>query len=182
LALLRARGYVAVGLDGHPDYVRDLRERGFDCRLGDLEDPLPFADGEFEVVTCLEVIEHVARSERLIQEIQRVLRSDGGLVLSTPNFAFWQNRLRYLLGQGPVNEGVHLRFFTPRSLRDLLSQMGFVVSERASFAPLTGLNILLRGLGQPDRFASIPGWAEAVLAFDLVYRCGKSAQQGAAAL
>lgn len=46
---------------------------------------LPFPDGTFDVITCFETIEHVADPSRLLAEVGRVMRSDGLLLLSTPN-------------------------------------------------------------------------------------------------
>lgn len=46
---------------------------------------LPFVDEMFDVVVMLEVFEHVEDKEKAIREIHRVLKSDGKLILSTPN-------------------------------------------------------------------------------------------------
>ncbi len=49
---------------------------------------LSFADGYFDVVTCLEVIEHVDDPRQLLREIARVLRPGGHAVLTCPNVRF----------------------------------------------------------------------------------------------
>lgn len=51
--------------------------------------PLPFDDGVFDAVTCIELIEHLpdAESLALLRETLRVLRPGGTLFLSTPNYA-----------------------------------------------------------------------------------------------
>lgn len=46
---------------------------------------LPFGDGSFDVVVSFETIEHIAGQERFLDEIARVLRPAGVLVLSSPN-------------------------------------------------------------------------------------------------
>jgi SAM-dependent methyltransferase len=46
---------------------------------------LPFRDRTFEVVTCLEVIEHVTEVDRALDELARVVRDGGVVVLTTPN-------------------------------------------------------------------------------------------------
>jgi len=49
---------------------------------------LSFADDSFDVVTCLEVIEHVPRPTAMLAEIARVIRPGGALVLSCPSVHF----------------------------------------------------------------------------------------------
>jgi 2-polyprenyl-3-methyl-5-hydroxy-6-metoxy-1,4-benzoquinol methylase len=46
---------------------------------------VPFPDGYFDAVLCLEVLEHIAFDREIIKEIVRVLRPGGRLLLSTPN-------------------------------------------------------------------------------------------------
>lgn len=46
---------------------------------------LPFQDEAFDLVVCFETIEHVADVSAALAELRRVLRSDGSLVISTPN-------------------------------------------------------------------------------------------------
>jgi SAM-dependent methyltransferase len=53
---------------------------------------LPFSKDSLDSVVCLEAIEHVPDAERILREIARVLRSDGLLIISTPNK--WTTYLR----------------------------------------------------------------------------------------
>ena len=50
---------------------------------------LPFADGSFDLVVAFEVIEHLERWERLLEEARRILRPSGVLLVSTPNKAYY---------------------------------------------------------------------------------------------
>ena len=50
---------------------------------------LPFADGSFDLVVAFEVIEHLERWPDLLTEARRVLRSEGVLLVSTPNKAYY---------------------------------------------------------------------------------------------
>ena len=91
--------------------------------------PLPFADSSFELVLCAETLEHVRDVQLLLSEARRVLEPGGTLAVSTPA----HGRLTGLaiLARGferlfdPLSP--HLRFFTARSLRGLLDEMGFDV-------------------------------------------------------
>lgn len=85
--LLTAGAEEVVGVDLDADVIAKVRtEAAPKCRfdVGDLRE-LPYDDDEFDLVTCFESIEHVSEPEIALDEIRRVLRSTGLLVLSTPN-------------------------------------------------------------------------------------------------
>jgi ubiquinone/menaquinone biosynthesis C-methylase UbiE len=95
------------------------------------DEPLPFVDGEFELVLCTETIEHVRDVQLFLSEVRRVLRPGGALALTTP--AHSRVTALRLLVRGFESEfdplSPHLRFFTRRSLSRLLDAMGFDVSS-----------------------------------------------------
>ena len=93
------------------------------------EAPLPFSDGSFDLVLCAETIEHVRDVQRLLSETRRVLRTGGTLAVTTPAHGRLTG-LRVVLGgfERPFDPlSPHLRFFSRRSLRELLDGMGFDV-------------------------------------------------------
>lgn len=96
LEILSEAGFGAEGVDGNPGQIEALRSAGLKAELVDLNLELPFEDGSFDLVTCLEVIEHVARAEFLLTEIRRVLKAGGDFLLTTPNFAYLNYRIHYL--------------------------------------------------------------------------------------
>jgi SAM-dependent methyltransferase len=87
----------------------------------DPDEPLPFDDGAFDLVLCAETIEHVRDVQLLLSEIRRVLRPGGTLALTTP--------ANLPVGPRPHPLSPHLRFFTRRSLRKLLEELGFEVTS-----------------------------------------------------
>lgn len=93
--------------------------------------PLPFADASLDVVWASEVIEHVADTARWLSEVRRVLAPGGRLLLTTPYHGRVKNvaiaLTRFEAHADPV--GQHLRFYTRRSLRDLLDDFGFEAIE-----------------------------------------------------
>ena len=97
------------------------RSRLPQARLVELEPdaPLPFGDGEFELVLCLETVEHVRDLQLFLSELRRVLSPGGLLALSTPG--------TLALGRPEHPLSPHLRRFTRRSLRRLLRELGFEV-------------------------------------------------------
>jgi ubiquinone/menaquinone biosynthesis C-methylase UbiE len=89
--------------------------------------PLPFVDGEFELVICAETIEHVRDVQLFLSEVRRVLRPGGGLALSTPAVSRLGLLRNFEETLDPLSP--HLRFFTRRSLSTLLDAMGFEVQS-----------------------------------------------------
>jgi ubiquinone/menaquinone biosynthesis C-methylase UbiE len=74
-----------AGTDISERILETARQRvDADFRQGSLE-ALPFADGEFDLVLCTQVIEHVPDADGAIAELARVLRPGGALVISTDN-------------------------------------------------------------------------------------------------
>lgn len=91
--------------------------------------PLPFEDSGFDLVACAETLEHVRDVQLLLSEVRRVLRPGGTLALTTPAHGRLTGLL--ILARGfersfdPLSP--HLRFFTARSLGQLLHELGFDV-------------------------------------------------------
>ena len=92
-----------------------------EARLVGLEPdaPLPFVDGEFDLVLLAEMLEHVRDVQLLLSEARRVLRPRGTLAVTTPATG--------PLMRPPDPLCPHLRFFTRRSLARLLDELGFDV-------------------------------------------------------
>ena len=135
--LLKKRGFNVYCTDGSKRYVKNAENLGFNAKQTDFNNTLPFKDGFFDLVSCLEVIEHIENAENLIDEMRRVLKKKGYLLISTPNSAFLGSRIRALLGLPIADEGYHFRFFTYNSLIKLLKKNKFkIVSDNSiSFLP-----------------------------------------------
>ena len=96
---------------------------------------LPFEAETFDVVLLLAVIEHLHQSPRdLLLEINRVLKKDGILAVTTPNIAWLRTRLRLLVGRTvhpPLAEWwtppyySHVREYTMTEVKTMLSWAGF---------------------------------------------------------
>lgn len=63
------------------------------------KDQLPFADGAFDVVTMMHVIEHVKDPAGVLKDLSRVLSPNGKLLIATPD-------IRNLVGNSPYDEHV----------------------------------------------------------------------------
>lgn len=70
---------------------------GMPCTQVNLNDPLPYETGSYNLVTCKQVIEHLENPSELLREAFRVLAPGGRLLLSTPNVASLRARLQFLV-------------------------------------------------------------------------------------
>jgi 2-polyprenyl-3-methyl-5-hydroxy-6-metoxy-1,4-benzoquinol methylase len=130
-AELISAGATVVGVDitGEPLRRAAARHPDLDLRLISSERRWALEDSSFDVVWAGEVIEHVADTAGWLSEVRRVLRSGGVLLLSTPAHPLLL-MLRLALSArafdthfDPLSE--HLRFYSGRTLRRLLSGFGF---------------------------------------------------------
>jgi SAM-dependent methyltransferase len=126
LALLRGQEFEASEFD--PRYVARLQETGFPVPVRE-ESVLDLkrADGEFDCVFLLEVLEHVHEYERALSEVFRVSRKF--VVISVPNEPLWRVlnvcRGQYLKAWG--NPPSHVNHWSPRRIVGLLSRYGTVL-------------------------------------------------------
>ncbi|MCL7426851.1 class I SAM-dependent methyltransferase [Streptomyces sp. YS415] len=159
-------GHRIIGVDWSQDALRRARTR-LACEpvRGELTGGgLPFRSESADAVLFSEVIEHLVDPDAALDEIRRVLRPGGHLMLSTPNLAAWYNRALVLAGVQPVFSEVslraihgrpgkevvgHLRLYTARALKEFVAASGFDVVRLAG-APFHGVPRPLRSL---DRLA-----------------------------
>jgi SAM-dependent methyltransferase len=135
LELLAEYG-AAEGVDVSPAALAFCRARGLrNVRQGEAE-KLPYDDGAFDLVTALDVVEHLDDDVAGLREMRRVLRPGGRALLFVPAFMF-------LWGvQDDVSH--HRRRYTLPSLRRVLREAGYEV-ERATYANLSFFAPILLG-------------------------------------
>lgn len=81
----RKSGYEVTGIDVSPELADYARKKfDLDIHQGYLEEQ-NFADGSFDVITMLDVIEHIPQYDKLLPEIRRILKPGGILYLRTPS-------------------------------------------------------------------------------------------------
>ena len=128
-ARLAEGGASVTGLD--PSAVALERARathpGLEFVAPTEEGRLPFEDGSFGLVVCLDVLQHVLDTQLLMSEARRVLVPAGWLAVAVP----WHGRLKNVVTAVSSFESHFdplepvVRFYTPRSLGSLLGQFGF---------------------------------------------------------
>lgn len=112
-------------------------------RAVDVANGLPFGNGEFDLVSATEVLEHVPSPEVVVSEMARVARSH--LLVSVPHEPIWRvlnvTRGAYLRQLG--NTPGHVNHWTRRAFVGLLSRHGEVTQVRSPF-PWTMLLVRVR--------------------------------------
>ncbi len=140
LAAQRNPGHHLIGLDWSASSLRQARQLGLTVVQAGVDPPgLPVASQAADVVIMSELIEHLVDTDSALEEVVRVLKPGGSLLLSTPNLAAWYNRGLVALGIQPLFSEVslrgvygrpgrqvagHLHLFTRRALVGLLAARG----------------------------------------------------------
>jgi len=98
----------------------------------DATGPLPFKDASITAIVTGEFIEHPFNIKEIFEEFQRVLIPGGIVIVTTPNLAALQDRVRFMFGNSPRHVNalhpylfVHIRPFTAKSLKRMLVATGF---------------------------------------------------------
>jgi SAM-dependent methyltransferase len=158
LAELAAAGALPVGIEIAEEPLRRAADAnpGAELHRVPIDGPWPLADSSFDAVWAGEVIEHVADTARWLSEARRVLRSGGRLLLSTPaHDPLTRIGLALLPRRFDAHfdpRGDHLRFYTRRTLRELLQDMGFEEVRLRGAGGLPGAPALLLASARRARF------------------------------
>lgn len=138
---------------------REAEAKGIEAVSGDLNEPLGYENGEFDVVHANQVIEHVRDLDLFVTEIRRVLRPGGRAVICTENLASWHNVCALIAGYMPFS-------LTNISSRGAIGNPFSLAATPASELDpswyhtrvLTGVGLVqlfeLHGLPVVDRFSS----------------------------
>jgi SAM-dependent methyltransferase len=126
----------AEGVDISLDALEFCKGRGLTKVHHGLAENLPFPDCSFDLVTALDVVEHLDHDVAGLKEMQRVLKPGGRALLFVPAFMF-------LWGvQDDISH--HRRRYTLRALRAAVSSAGFTI-ERSTYANITFFAPILAG-------------------------------------
>lgn len=111
-------------LDISPVAVDKLNRKGAIAKVSNLQNGLPFPNNFFDLVCAFELLEHVPDDEKLLFEINRVLKNRGACLLSFPiNMKFW-NLFDAAVG--------HVRRYDPDKLNKLFQSSGFSIFQYAT--------------------------------------------------
>ncbi|TYP75728.1 class I SAM-dependent methyltransferase [Paenibacillus methanolicus] len=121
LALAKNHFEDLQGVEPSATSVAAARERGFSVIHDYFHGELPFADG-FDVITIIEVLEHLEDPAALVEQAARLLNDNGVMLVEVPNGQrIMQNRLYYNLCTD------HIQYFSPYSLSVMANRVGLTV-------------------------------------------------------
>jgi SAM-dependent methyltransferase len=157
-----------AGIELDPDAAAFAASRGCgEVEVGRLEE-LPWESDTFDLITCLDVIEHTADDRRTLGELRRVCKPGGWLLVTVPAYqALWSLH-------DAANH--HYRRYSPRMLRTAALEAGWTVRRTTSFntillAPAAVVRIAQRGRrpdsGYTPELRLGPGWLNAALELPL---------------
>lgn len=163
---LARRGAIMVGVDPSEEALRAAREHADQGGLAQrityeqgYAEALPYASGSFQLIVCLDVLEHVKSLGQTIHEIARVLAPGGIFVFDTINRTLLARAVLIWYGEhfpsGGLVPGIHnyASFIRPAELNYALESHDLQVHELTGFMP--------RGLVH-GRFKMGPGWFKGV--------------------
>jgi 2-polyprenyl-6-hydroxyphenyl methylase/3-demethylubiquinone-9 3-methyltransferase len=142
-------GANVTAIDASPQVIAVARQHAstagldIDYRVGDVQE----LEGEFDLITCMEVIEHVADPASFVKALAKRLATGGLLVMSTPNATSWSRLMMITIGEGfgQIPRGTHEfdKFITPERMKLLLGDAGLkcLDVEGIAWSPTRGLHL-----------------------------------------
>jgi len=137
---IQAHGNQVTGIEISKSAIEKAKKKGleiFDLSLG--MDWAKKVNKKFDVVFAGEIIEHIFDTDRFLQNIRKVLKKNGSLIITTPNVASLGRRLLLLIGKNPILETTarkhaagHIRYFTFETLTKLLIENNFRIETTES--------------------------------------------------
>jgi len=108
---------------------------------GNLDRTMEFESDFFDTIICLATLEHVYDIYSVVEEIYRILKPSGDVIVEVPNIAYLKYRIKLLLGILPITssphnweeigwEGGHIHYFTLKKFCELFESRGFKITEK----------------------------------------------------
>ena len=139
---------LTVGLDREARAIKFCRERGIRNLVRGNVEYLPIKDGAFDLIFCLDLLEHIGNDRRALEEIFRVCRKGGFILITVPAFQFLWGE------QDEINE--HVRRYTAKELTAKIGSSDLIAIRKITyfnsflFPPIAGFR-MLRKIFKPEK-------------------------------
>ena len=139
------------GIDVYKDGIRYAKKNYPDIRFGIADaHKLPYKNASFDVVICMNVLEHAVDPKTIVKEIKRVAKKDAIVIIGmdSENTLFKLTWTAWKLLKGRVWKHAHLHAFSIKNLEKLFKECGFAIEEKAVFNYTMSLVHTLRKKGE----------------------------------
>ena len=162
---LRKRGNLTDGVDINKASLAEARKYYRRVYVKDLsKEKLGLNKNLYDYIIFSDILEHLPRPDLLLLDSKKYLKKRGQIIVSLPNIARLEIRLKLLLGCFNYQPGIlgedHLRFYTRKSALVMLQNCGYQVLE-----------VIPTGLGHTIKILPT------LFAFQFIYVCSKNTQQ-----
>ncbi len=131
----RCRGWQVAGIDLDDQAVDLAKSLDLDARVATIEDAA-FEKESFDLITMMDVIEHVPDPKPIFRKLYDLLKPGGILKLKTPCA---ESIVHYLYGPQWISSDTHLIYFSRRKLLETLQQFGFHILATRSYLEVNKL-------------------------------------------
>ncbi|HEY6868130.1 MAG TPA: class I SAM-dependent methyltransferase [Novosphingobium sp.] len=131
-----------VAIEPDAQRAEIARSRGLQVHHGYLDDTFLQANGPYDVVMSSDVLEHTPNPAAFLGSMARAVKPGGLILLSVPNVAHWTVRLNLLIGRfdyahAGIMDATHLRWFTAKTIANLVTHCGLTVMDMRHTAGVT---------------------------------------------
>ncbi|MEK7659266.1 MAG: class I SAM-dependent methyltransferase [Patescibacteria group bacterium] len=132
---IKRLGHFVAGVEISFEAAQNARQVLDEVYIFDVEQdwPVELLNQKFDLVVLSEILEHTFDPVYVLKKSAAVLKPVGEIIITTPNFMTWTNRVRFLFGffkyeeQGMFDFG-HIRWFTYNYLKEVLYESGFTIT------------------------------------------------------
>jgi SAM-dependent methyltransferase len=124
ISVLREFGFKVWGLTATEFEVRECRRKGLGAVKGDAGKEIPFYSNKFDLVVCIDSLEHIKDYRKALQEMHRVLNENGTLIIFTPNREVFRKSKKFQEIKEYIKL-VHFKEFSFKELNEELLKAGF---------------------------------------------------------
>jgi SAM-dependent methyltransferase len=132
LSALARRGFEAHGFEVSPSAAAGVDPRAI-VRFGENLQDADYPSGHFDQVIVWHVLEHLPEPRQTLDEIRRILKPGGRLVVAVPNYSSLQSRC-FGAGWFHLDPPRHLFHFPAAGLRELVESTGFRIAREHHFS------------------------------------------------
>jgi len=150
--LIKDKNCIVYGLDYSKLAIKEAKKKLNKALVLDLENyTIPFKQEKFDIIVFADVLEHLRYPERILKNYLNILKPDGKIIISIPNIAYIKIRVGLLFGRwnykkAGILDRTHLRFFTKKTIINLLKYCGYKIIYISPALNKTLLRDILRKL------------------------------------